>query len=217
MQNSIAKPITKAGAWTLGPSLFDSIFPEAKTWHKVAALVALVALIALCAKARFYLPGNPTPVTMQTFGVLFAGSLMGWRWGTGAVLAYIAIGTLGAPVFAGTSAFDFRSPADAWNYTIMGVTGGYIIGFLVASFVAGWMAQLGFNKRDALWANLAGGLLLYLPALIWLSAFDFSWPAADRFMMDAMYIYMPGDMFKILAASLLTWGLWSRFANRDAR
>lgn len=217
MQNSTAGALPKVRSWSLGPSLFDSIFPDTKTWHKVAALVALVALIALCAKARFYLPGNPTPVTMQTFGVLFAGSLMGWRWGTGATLAYIAVGALGAPVFAGAGAFDFRSPAEAWDITLTGVTGGYILGFIVASFVSGIMSQLGFNNRDALWANLAGGLLLYVPALIWLSIFDFSWPPADSFMMDAMYVFMPGDLLKILAASLLTWGLWSRFVKRERR
>lgn len=215
MQSSTTAQLPRTRALTLGPSLFDALFPGSKVWHKVVAIAVLVLLIALCAKARFYLPQNPTPVTLQTFGVLFAGSLMGWRWGPAAVLAYVAVGALGAPVFATSEAFEFRSPAEAWGATIMGVTGGYIIGFLVASFVTGFLGQLGFTHRDALWANLAGGILLYVPALVWLSTLDFSWPEEGRLFMDGMYIYMPGDLLKILAASLITWGLWSRFASRS--
>ena len=215
MQSSTTAQLPRTRALTLGPSLFDALFPGSKVWHKVVAIAVLVLLIALCAKARFYLPQNPTPVTLQTFGVLFAGSLMGWRWGTAAVLAYVLVGALGAPVFASQDAFDFRTPMAAWDETIMGVTGGYIIGFLVASFVTGFLGQLGFTHRDGLWANLAGGILLYVPALVWLATLDFSWPEEGRLFMDGMYIYMPGDLLKILAASLITWGLWSRFASRS--
>ena len=210
MQSSTTAPLPRTRVFALGPPLFDSLFPGSRVWHKVVAIAVLVLLIAVCAKARFYLPGNPTPVTLQTFGVLFAGSLMGWRWGSAAVLTYIAVGALGAPVFASQSAFDFRSPIEAWDATIMGVTGGYIIGFLVASFFAGVLSQLGFTHRDTLWANLAGGILLYVPALIWLAAFDFGWPQDGRLFMDGMYVFMPGDLLKILAVSLITWGLWSR-------
>ena len=216
MQGSTAAALPKVRSWALGPSLFDSIFPDARTWHKVVAVVAFVLLIAVCAKARFFLPGNPTPVTLQTFGVLMAGSVMGWRWGTGAILAYVAVGALGAPVFASQAALDFRNPVDAWNTTIMGVTGGYIIGFVIASFIAGLGSQLGFVRSGGIWANLAGGLLLYVPALIWLGIFDFGWPQEGRLLLDGMYIYMPGDLFKILAASLITWLLWWRFAGRNS-
>ena len=210
MQSSTTAPLPRTRVLALGPPLFDSLFPGSRVWHKFVAIAVLVLLIAVCAKARFYLPENPTPVTLQTFGVLFAGSLMGWRWGSAAVLAYIVVGALGAPVFASQSAFDFRSPIEAWDATIIGVTGGYIIGFLVASFFAGVLSQLGFTHRDTLWANLAGGILLYIPALIWLAAFDFGWPQDGRLFMDGMYVFMPGDLLKILAVSLITWGLWSR-------
>ena len=214
MQSSTTATIPRTRAFSLGPTLFDSLVPDSRVWHKVVAVAALVLLIAVCAKARFYLPENPTPVTLQTFGVLFAGGLMGWRWGSAAVLAYVAVGALGAPVFASQSAFDFRSPIEAWDSTIMGVTGGYIIGFLVASFFAGILSQLGFTHRDTLWANLAGGILLYVPALVWLAAFDFGWPQDGRLFLDGMYVFMPGDLLKILAVSLVTWGLWSRVADR---
>lgn len=217
MQSSPAASLPRVRALSLGPSLFESLVPGARAWHKIVASIALVLLIVLCAKARFFLPDSPTPVTMQTFAILFAGGLMGWRWGTGTVLAYLAIGAFGAPVFASTTSLDFRTPIEAWNVTLSGAVGGYLIGFLVASSVAGLLSQLGFTHRDTLWANLAGGLLLYVPALIWLSVFDFSWPKEGKLLMDAMYVYLPGDLLKILAASLVTWGLWSRFTNREQR
>lgn len=208
---------SRTGRLTLGPSLFDALLPDAKTWHKVVAVVVAVALIVACAKFRFYLPQNPTPVTLQTFGVLMAGSVLGWRWGGAAVLAYIALGALGAPVFASQDPLDFRMPAVAWSDTVMGVTGGYIIGFLVASGVAGACSQLGFTHRDSLWGILLGGLLLYVPAIVWLAAFDFGWPLDGRLLMDGMYIYLPGDVLKILAAASVTWGLWVWADRRTGR
>lgn len=199
----------RSGRLTLGPSLFDALLPDAKTWHKVAAVFVAALLIVLCAKARFYLPQNPTPVTLQTFGVLMAGSVLGWRLGVTAVLVYIAVGALGAPVFASQDPLDFRPPAAVWNDTFLGVTGGYIIGFLVASGLAGLCSQLGFTHRDSLWGVLLGGLLLYVPAIVWLAAFDFGWPQTGRLLMDGMYIYLPGDLLKVLAAATVTWGLWA--------
>lgn len=190
-------------------TLFDALFPNARTIHRLAVSVVFVALIIVCAKARFYLPDNPTPITLQTFAVLLTGSVMGWRWGMGAVVGYIALGALGAPVFATSDGLVFRTPVEAWDTTITGVVGGYIIGFVVASGVAGLLSQLGFTHSRSLWANTVGGLLLYVPALIWLSVFDFGWPAEGELFTKGMYIYMPGDLTKILGASLVTAGLWN--------
>ena len=146
---------------------------------------------------------------MQTFGVLLTGSVMGWRWGMGAMLGYIGLGALGLPVFAGSDALAFRTPAEAWNVTLTGVTGGYIIGFVVAAGVSGYLSQLGFIRSSSLWAIALGGLLLYVPALIWLAAIDFGWPAEGKLFTDGMYIYMPGDVTKMLAASLAVTVLWN--------
>ena len=190
-------------------SLFDTLFPNAHTGHRILASVLLIALIFVCAKARFYLPENPTPITLQTFGVLLTGGVMGWRWGTGAVLGYIALGAFGLPMFASSDPWAFRTPAEAWNATIIGVTGGYIIGFLVASAVTGFLSQAGFTHSSSLWAIALGGLALYIPALIWLSVFDFGWPSEGKLFVDGMYIYMPGDIVKMLGASIVVTGLWN--------
>ncbi len=190
-------------------SLFDKLFPNATTGHRILASVLLIALIFACAKARFYLPENPTPITLQTFGVLLTGGIMGWRWGTGAVFGYIALGALGLPMFAGSDLWALRTPAEAWNASIAGVTGGYIVGFLVASAVTGYLSQVGFTHSSSLWAVALGGLALYIPALIWLTVFDFGWPSEGKLFIDGMYIYMPGDIVKMLGASLIVTGLWN--------
>ena len=190
-------------------SLFDKLFPNATTGHRILASVLLIALIFACAKARFYLPENPTPITLQTFGVLLTGGIMGWRWGTGAVFGYIVLGALGLPMFAGSDLWALRTPAEAWNASIAGVTGGYIVGFLVASAVTGYLSQVGFTHSSSLWAVALGGLALYIPALIWLTVFDFGWPSEGKLFIDGMYIYMPGDIVKMLGASLIVTGLWN--------
>lgn len=191
-------------------SLFDALFPNGRVGHRVIASVLCIALIFVCAKARFYLPENPTPITLQTFGVLLTGGLMGWRWGMGAVLGYIALGALGLPMFASSDPWELRTPIEAWNASIAGVTGGYIIGFIVAAGVTGFLSQIGFTHSGSLWAVALGGLLLYVPALIWLSAIDFPWPADGRLFIDGMYVYMPGDILKMLAAAGVVTALWER-------
>lgn len=213
-------------------SLFDTLFPNGRVRHRVIASVFFIALIFVCAKARFYLPENPTPITLQTFGVLLTGGVMGWRWGMGAVLGYIALGALGLPMFASSDPWALRTPLEAWNASITGVTGGYIIGFLVAAGVTGFLSQIvfthsgslwtvallkamqdaiiGFTHSGSLWAVALGGLLLYVPALIWLSVFDFGWPADGRLFIDGMYVFMPGDIVKMLAAAGVITALWDR-------
>ncbi len=197
---------------TGGPTLFDWLVPDAKLMHKVLAVVACIAFIVICSKVRFYLPGNPTPITLQTFAILATASVMGCTWGFSAVLGYLAIGVLGFPAFA-NQPWELTSPAAGWDY-VTGVTGGYLIGFLLAAIVAGSLSKWGFDRSNSLWANAMGALVLYLPAIIWLAVGDFGWPAEGKLLMDGMYIYLPGDILKVLAASLLATGLWKFADNR---
>lgn len=214
---------------TWGPSLFDWLVPGADTRHRIAASIAFIALIVVCSKIRFYLPDNPTPITLQTLAILTAGGVMGFRWGLVSVFGYLVIGALGFLTFANqpfstqpsvfTSLADvwvyitgmFTSPADGWTY-VTGVTGGYLLGFLLATAVVGALSQYGFDRSNSLWANALGGIAVYIPAIIWLAVGDFGWPADGKLLMDGMYIYLPGDFLKVIAASVLVTGLW-KFAD----
>ena len=195
---------------TWGPSLFDWLVPGAGTRHRIAASIAFIALIVVCSKIRFYLPDNPTPITLQTLAILTAGGVMGFRWGLISVFGYLVIGALGFLAFA-NQPWGFTTPADGWTY-VTGVTGGYLLGFLLATVVVGALSQSGFNRSNSLWANALGGIAVYIPAIIWLAVGDFGWPADGKLLMDGMYIYLPGDFLKVIAASVLITGLW-KFAD----
>ena len=211
---SIAQPAGQGrtlGA-RVGPTLFDWLLPDATVTHRIIAAVAFIALIVVCSKIRFYLPENPTPITLQTFAILLAGGVLGLRWGIASVLGYLVIGGLGFLAFA-NQPWGFTTPAEGWAY-VTGVTGGYLIGFALSAAVAGALSQYGFDRANSLWANVAAGIAVYIPAIVWLAVGDFGWPAEGKLMMDGMYIYLPGDFLKVVAASAIVTGLWKFADNR---
>jgi len=193
---------------TPGPSLFDAIFPRATVLHRLLAVAAFVALTAGLAQARFFLPDNPVPITFQTYGVLMTGGVMGFRWGLLSAVAYYLVGMAGAPVF--------QSGGNGWAYVAEGVTGGYLLGFILATATVGFLSQRGWDRGRSLWPMLLASLLVYLPGLIWLRVFDFGWPAEGQLFSSGMYPFMPGDMVKFMLAALSVGALW-HVAGRRAQ
>lgn len=187
------------------PSLLDRLVPGATVWHKSAAVVIGIIAVSLLAQARFYLPDNPVPITLSGFGVLMLGGVLGWRLGLTSAIGYYLVGMAGLPVFANSN--------EGWDYVIHGVTGGYLIGFIVSAGAVGYLSQRGWNRGRGLWPMLLGSLLIYLPALIWLSIFNFGWPANGELFSSAMYPFIPGDTVKLMAAAAVTGGLW-RYVDR---
>ena len=96
-------------------------------------LITILGSILLTISAKIQIPFYPVPMTMQTFMVLFIGIAFGWKLGLATVLLYLAEGAIGLPVFAGT-------PEKGIGIAYMvGTTGGYLVGFLVAVFFAGFV------------------------------------------------------------------------------
>jgi biotin transport system substrate-specific component len=182
----------------------------------VLMIVTGAALIVLGARISFYLPGNPfVPVTLQTFGVLFGGALLGTRRGVLAVLLYLLLGAVGLPVFAWSAATgDYASGVSTiatWRSgsVVLGPTGGYLIGFLLASALVGRLAELGWDRNLAgsVAAMLLGNGAVYLVGVPWLMI------ALGRGLGDALTIglwpFVAGDLVKLLvAAALLPAGWW---------
>ena len=195
---------SRAGSFSLlgptEPSLFERLVPIASTWHKSAAIVIGIVLVSLLAQARFFLPDNPVPVTLQGFGVLILGGVLGWRLGLVSAIGYYLVGMAGLPVFA--------KGGEGWDYVIHGATGGYLIGFILAAGVIGFLSQHGWNRGRSLWPMLIGSFLIYAPALVWLTVFDFGWPAEGKLFSAALYPFLPGDILKLMAAAAVTGGLW---------
>jgi biotin transport system substrate-specific component len=94
-----------------------------------------VALLAVSAKINLPLPY--VPMTLQTLVVLMIGAVYGWRLGTLTIIAYLAVGALGLPVFAG--------PVGGLK-PVTGATAGFLSGFVVAAFVTGWFSERGWDR-----------------------------------------------------------------------
>ncbi len=192
------KPLSLLGP--LEVPLLERLIPGANIWHKIAAAVIGIIVVSLLAQVRFYIPDNPVPITLQGFGVLMLGGVLGWRLGLASAIGYYLVGMAGLPVFA--------RGGEGWDYVIHGVTGGYLLGFVLAAGVIGYLGQRGWNRGRVLWPMLIGSLLIYAPALIWLTVFDFSWPAEGQLLSGALYPFIPGDVLKLMAAAAVTGGLW---------
>ena len=140
-------------------------------------MTAFALFVALCAQVAVRLPWTPVPITGQTFAVLVAGGALGaWR-GAGSLTIYMLLG-IALPVFApgasptdGTWDAHFILPWSGSNGLVWSLSsGGYIVGFILAAALVGWLAERGWDRRQ--WVHLAmflGNVLLYVPGLLWLN------------------------------------------------
>ena len=160
-------------------------------------MVALfAALIAVCAWVT--IPGS-VPFTLQTMGVFLAVGLLGGKRGTAAVLVYILLGAVGMPVFSGFSGGVGR---------LLGTTGGYIIGFLIAA-LAMWALEVIFGS--AKWvlpvSMLLGLLLCYAFGTVWFLVLYTQTKGAISVVSVLSMCVIPfilPDLMKIALALLLT-------------
>lgn len=148
------------------PTLAAALWPtENVKLRAVLLAVAGSALLALSAKIQ--VPFWPVPMTMQTYVVLVLGMALGSRLGAATVALYLAEGATGLPVFAGT-------PEKGLGLAyMMGPTGGYLLGFLVAATLVGWLAERGWDRgwSRALGAMVVGHAAIFLFGLAWLATF----------------------------------------------
>lgn len=201
-----AKPWSLISSYT--PSLMDALFPSIKTWQRVVLSLLMVGLLVSFGRAVFYLPGNPIPITFQTTGVLLMGGFLGFRWGMFAILAYYFLGMAGVPVF--------KDGGNGWHYVSSTVTAGYIIGFIAAAPIVGYLSQHGWNRSRVLWPMLLGSLFIYVPGLLWLHFGAFGWPPEGQLFSGGMYPFLAGDLVKLMIASLIV-GLGWTIADRGTR
>ena len=103
-------------------------------------LILMAGTILLTASAKAQVPFYPVPMTLQTLVVVGLGLFLGPVRGSGIVIAYILQGLAGFPVFAGTP------PAPSGLAYVAGPTGGYLAGFAISAFAAGWLATKGYDK-----------------------------------------------------------------------
>lgn len=139
-------------------SLADAFFPALPASRRIVLrnlLLAFAGSLLLVAAAKVKVPFWPVPMTLQTLVVLALGATYGARLGAATMLLYIGYGLAGLPVFTNTP------PVAAGPLYLLGPTGGFLVGFVVAAAIAGWAAQ-----RGASTLRLVGGLLLADAALL---------------------------------------------------
>jgi biotin transport system substrate-specific component len=162
------------------------------------ALIAFGSLaVALAAQVAVRLPFTPVPWTLQPLAVLLVGAALGARRGVAALLAYLAEGASGLPVFAGGA---------AGIAPLLGPSGGYLFGFVAAAGVTGALAERGWDRHFlSTWAAMAlGSATLFAFGLAWLSRFT-GWSVA----LDAgFWPFLPGDVLKQLLAALVLPAAW---------
>lgn len=149
-------------------------------------------LLALLARLSIPVPFSPVPITGQTFGILFLGGILGSRIGTLSVVMYIVEGIIGLPVFAGgTAGFLY----------LLGPTGGYLIGFVPAVYLVGYLSEKGWtNKFTATFLTMIFGTsVIFIFGISWLAVTA----GFETALSIGLYPYLPGAAVKIILASVI--------------
>lgn len=172
---------------------------------KQAALV-LVGIAALAIFAKIKVPMWPVPITMGTFAVLTIGAAYGPRLGLTTILGYMIVGALGFDIFANSTA-----ESNGLTY-MMGGTGGYLVGYVLATVALGIAARAGWDRsfgKLAL-ALLVGNALIYIPGLIWLGQL-YGWD--KPILAWGLTPFLVGDAIKLALAAVLVPSVWKMIGN----
>jgi biotin transport system substrate-specific component len=177
------------------------------TARHVGLVIAGAIVVALAAQISILIPGNPVPVTAQTFGVLLVGGALGFRRGALALLLYLVAG-FALPVYAEHASGVSRLVATSGGHVALGPTGGYLIGFVLAAAVVGRLAELGWDRKvpGALAALLIGNLLVYVVGVPWLAiaaGHDLGWAVQQ-----GLAPFIATDALKLLLAAGLFPAAW---------
>ncbi len=178
-------------------TLCEAIFPRVNIWREVAVVVAFSFITAIC--AQITIPLWPVPITGQTFAVLLSGAVLGSRRGAMSQLSYLAIGATGLP-------FWFAPGGTLGIASLLGPTGGYLVGFVAAAFVVGLLAERGWDRSfwKAVLAMVAGSAVIYLFGLPWLANFV----PANAVLSAGLYPFIPGDLLKLIVAAAALPSAW---------
>lgn len=198
-----------SGLTGTGPTLVSGIWRD-DTRTDILRAVALVVLgtAFLTLSAKIKVPFWPVPMTMQTFAVMALAAAYGMRLGGATVLAYLAEGAAGLPVFTGT-------PEQGIGLAyMMGPTGGYLVGFLLAALLVGWFADRGWSR--SVWklgaVMLLANVVLFAPGLLWLGQV-IGWDKPVLAL--GLYPFVLGGIAKTALAAALVPALWTVVGRRS--
>jgi biotin transport system substrate-specific component len=175
---------------------------EVSLANKIILSLGMAVLTGILAQVRLFLPWTPVPVTCQTFAVLLAGAVLGKYWGGISQVIYVALGIAGIPWFNG---------ATGGYAVIMGPTGGYLLGFVLAALFVGHVIDT-YNRSKGFYQMLgimmfANFILIYLPGIIQLNIWFYLFKGSSLNITQLVYAgvmpFVVGDAIKIVSAALI--------------
>ena len=176
-----------------------AVFPRSGLMTDVLLVVAGAGLVALAAQMEIMLGFTPVPISGQTFAVLLVGAAYGPLLGAASLLLYFFVGLVGAPVYSG---------GDGGWEIVKGATGGYLVGFIAAALLTGWLAQRRWDRRfnSAVAAMLTGSVVVYAFGLPWLAREIGA--GVEGTLEAGLYPFVVGDLLKLYLAGALLPGAW---------
>ena len=188
-----------------GGTLLQAVSARADLTPAVRAAAVLFATVAtiVAAQVSIPLPFTPVPFTLQPMVVLLAGAALGPRLGAASQLFYLALGIAGLPVFA-------ASPVLPQGVArLLGPTGGFLMSYPLAAFVAGYLAERGFDRRylTSVLAMAAGLAIVFSCGVCWLAVgvphVGFSSAVAS-----GLVPFLPADILKLFVAATVLPAAW---------
>jgi len=189
---------------TSNPSLAARLWPAHSSVVLRTILLVVLGIVVLWVSAKIKVPFWPVPMTLQTFAVMAIAAAYGSRLGVATVIAYLAAGMAGLPVFTNTP------PAMAGPAYLLGPTGGFLVGFVVAAFIVGYAADRHWDRSvpKLLAAMLVAEVAVFCLGLAWLGlavpALGYSWQLLEA----GLYPFILGDLLKVLIAALAIPAAW---------
>jgi len=184
-----------------------------RSLQRFGAVLFVTVLTIVAAQISIPLPFTPVPFTFQPMVVLVGAAVLGARLGAAAQALYLALGVAGLPVFAASALL----PQGAAR--LLGPTGGYLLAYPIAAFVAGWLAERGFDRRyaTAVLAMVCGLAVVFAGGVSWLMLApplgrSSGWSGA---LAAGFYPFIAADLVKLLVAAAVMPSLWRLTGGRD--
>ena len=185
-------------------SLVEEVFFKTDSFlmfRRLTLVVVGIFILALFSKIKIPIWPSPVPINLATLSVLTIGLTYGPKLGLMTVFGYLILGTLGFDVFANSSA-----KVNGMEY-MLGSTGGYLFGYLLATIALGFLARAGWDRNvfKIVLALIIGSVLIYIPGIFWLAKL-YTWN--KPILAWGLTPFLIGDALKILLATLVIPSMW---------
>jgi biotin transport system substrate-specific component len=182
-------------------TLAQEVWPLARDSRVAQAVLVVAGTLLLAVSAKVQVPFWPVPMTMQTFVVLLLGVAYGPRLGVVTGALYLVEGALGLPVFAKGAGVAY----------LIGPTGGYLFGFLLAMGVCGWLADRGWSRTAVrmLALMLVGEILIFTSGVLWLGVAI----GIDKAVTFGLTPFIVAEIFKMALAAVTVPLVWRAFRH----